>query len=88
SSTATAAAEDSHPTPPRQPNGKKHKGSRASTSGAGKNHSITSFVGASGAKIVSEDDASMDPNEQLQDEMRRANREEDDDDDEDVQMAD
>ena len=83
SNTTAAAAEDSHPTPPRQPNGKKHKGGRASS---GKNHSITSFVGASGAKIVSEDDASMDPNEQLQDEMRRANRE--DDDDEDVHMAD
>ncbi|KAI0185797.1 hypothetical protein EV127DRAFT_502155 [Xylaria flabelliformis] len=86
---AAAAAEDSHPTPPRQINGKKQKGGRAST-GAGKNHSIASFVGASGAKIVSEDDASMDPNEQLQDEMRRANRgeEDDDDDDEDVHMAD
>ncbi|KAI0549226.1 hypothetical protein F4679DRAFT_277101 [Xylaria curta] len=88
STTAAAAAEDSHPTPPRQINGKKQKGGRGSTSGgASKNHSITSFVGASGAKIVSEDDASMDPNEQLQDEMRRANRE-DDDDDEDVHMAD
>ncbi|KAI1734031.1 hypothetical protein F4680DRAFT_439816 [Xylaria scruposa] len=83
---AAAAAEDSHPTPPRQINGKKQKGGRGSTS-ASKNHSIASFVGASGAKIVSEDDASMDPNEQLQDEMRRANRE-DDDDDEDVHMAD
>ncbi|KAI1746929.1 histone-fold-containing protein [Xylaria castorea] len=92
--TTAAAAEDSHPTPPRQINGKKQKGGRGSTSGsggAGKNHSIASFVGASGAKIVSEDDASMDPNEQLQDEMRRANREDDDDDDddnEDVHMAD
>ncbi|TRX96955.1 hypothetical protein FHL15_002261 [Xylaria flabelliformis] len=86
---AAAAAEDSHPTPPRQINGKKQKGGRAST-GASKNHSIASFVGASGAKIVSEDDASMDPNEQLQDEMRRANRgeDEDDDEDEDVHMAD
>ncbi|KAI0459523.1 histone-fold-containing protein, partial [Xylaria acuta] len=89
---AAAAAGDSHPTLPRQPNGgKKHKGGRGSASGgggAGKNRSIASFVGASGAKIVSEDDASMDPNEQLQDEMRRANREHDEDeDDEDVHMA-
>ncbi|KAI0437488.1 histone-fold-containing protein [Xylaria telfairii] len=80
SSSAGGAVEDSHPTPPRQANGKKHKGARGSTSGgggsAGKNQSIASFVGASGAKIVSEDDTSMDPNEQLQDEMRQANREE------------
>ncbi|KAI1815801.1 hypothetical protein GGS20DRAFT_541419, partial [Poronia punctata] len=51
-----------------QPNGNKKKKSRVS-SGSG----IASFVGASGAKIVSEDDASMDPNDQLQDEIRRAN---------------
>ncbi|KAI3335193.1 histone-fold-containing protein [Ustulina deusta] len=68
--------EDSRPVA-RQPNGKKHKGR------GGGQSSITRFVGASGAQIVSEDDASLDPNEQLQDEMRRANREDDD-----VQMAD
>ncbi|KAI0466821.1 histone-fold-containing protein [Xylaria cf. heliscus] len=83
SSAVGGGAEDVHPTPPRQPNGKKQKAARG---GAGKNQSIASFVGASGAKIVSEDDTSMDPNEQLQDEMRRANREEDED--EDVRMAD
>ncbi|TGJ81169.1 hypothetical protein E0Z10_g7595 [Xylaria hypoxylon] len=75
----TAGPEDSRPTAPRQPNGKKQK-ARGSTNG---NTSIASFVGASGAKIVSEDDASVDPNEQLQDEIRRANREDDD-----VHMAD
>ncbi|KAI1345402.1 histone-fold-containing protein [Xylaria sp. FL0043] len=78
---AGAGPEDSRPTAPRQANGKKHKG-RGSTNGGG-NSSIASFVGASGAKIVSEDDASVDPNEQLQDEIRRANR-----DDDDVHMAD
>ncbi|KAI1291483.1 hypothetical protein F5Y03DRAFT_376606 [Xylaria venustula] len=66
----------------RQPNGKKHKG-RAGAGAAAGNTSITSFVGASGARIVSEDDASVGPNEQLQDEIRRANRE-----DEDVTMTD
>ncbi|KAI1127153.1 hypothetical protein F5Y10DRAFT_243284, partial [Nemania abortiva] len=78
-----ATQEDTRPTPPRQSNGKKQK-SRASANGAAAsgNRSIASFVGASGARIVSEDDASMDPNEQLHDEMRRANGEE-----EDVDMA-
>jgi DNA polymerase epsilon subunit 4 len=76
------AQEDSRPTPPRQPNGKKQK-SRASASANGAvaaagNRSIANFIGASGTRIVSEDDASMDPNEQLHDEMRRANREDDD----------
>ncbi|KAI3317408.1 hypothetical protein HD806DRAFT_368771 [Xylariaceae sp. AK1471] len=81
---AAAAVEDSHPTPPQQTNGKKHKGGRGSLNGGG-NTSIASFVGASGARIVSEDDAdaSLDPNEQLQAEMRKANR-----DDDDVDMAD
>ncbi|KAI1192242.1 histone-fold-containing protein [Nemania serpens] len=80
-----AMTEDTRPTPLRQPNGKKQK-SRASGSGtgtAGRNRSIASFVGASGARIVSEDDASMDPNDQLRDEMRRAKK-----DDDDVEMAD
>ncbi|KAI0520815.1 histone-fold-containing protein [Xylaria bambusicola] len=77
-----AGHEDSRPTASRQTNGKKQKG-RASNAGAG-NSSIASFMGASGARIVSEDDASLDPNEQLQDEIRRAaNR-----DDDDVHMAD
>ncbi|KAI0399542.1 hypothetical protein F4802DRAFT_34205 [Xylaria palmicola] len=98
--TAAAVLDDVHATASasasRQPNGKKHKG-HASTStstgtgtgggpAAGKNQSIASFVGASGTRIVSEDDASMDPNDQLQDELRRAHR--DDDDDDDVEMAD
>ncbi|KAI0431630.1 hypothetical protein F5Y09DRAFT_304233, partial [Xylaria sp. FL1042] len=77
-----AGPEDSRPTASRQPNGKKHKGRGGANggggSGAGGNSSIASFVGASGAKIVSEDDTSVDPNEQLQDEIRRANREDDD----------
>ncbi|KAI1660744.1 histone-fold-containing protein [Daldinia decipiens] len=39
-----------------------------------------SFVGASGARIMSDDDgAEMDPADQLRHEMRQANREEDDD---------
>lgn len=43
-----------------------------------------SFVGASGARIMSDDDgAEMDPADQLHHEMRQANREED----EDVQMS-
>lgn len=86
STSGVAAEEDARPTPPRQANGKKQK-SRASANGAaaaGGNRSIANFIGASGARIVSEDDASMDPNEQLHDEMRRANRGED----EDVDMAD
>lgn len=93
-----SAADDAHPTPPRQASGKKHKGGRASTNGgggggekaaaasaggSGGNRGIANFVGASGARIVMEDDVSMDPSEQLQDEMRRANG-----DDDDVQMAD
>lgn len=81
-----AMIEDSRPAPVRQPNGKKQK-SRASGSGsagAGGNRSMASFVlGASGTRIVSEDDASMDPNDQLRDEMRRAKK-----DDDDVEMAD
>ncbi|GAW18614.1 hypothetical protein ANO14919_080920 [Xylariales sp. No.14919] len=77
---ADAGPEDAHPTAPRHANGKKQKG-RGSTNG---NSSIASFVGASGAKIVSEDDASVGPNEQLQDEIRRANHRDDDD----VHMAD
>ncbi|KAI0538462.1 histone-fold-containing protein [Xylaria digitata] len=68
-SKAGIAVDDSHPTASRHPNGKKQK-SRGSTNG---NSSIASFVGASGAKIVSEDDVSVDPNEQLRDEIRRAN---------------
>ncbi|KAI1361769.1 hypothetical protein F5Y08DRAFT_313777, partial [Xylaria arbuscula] len=79
------AHEDSRPTPSRQTNGKKQKGARSSNTG--ERSSIASFMGASGARIVSEDvddgDVSLDPNEQLQDEIRRAaNRE-----DEDVHMA-
>ncbi|KAI8628295.1 hypothetical protein F5Y19DRAFT_476701 [Xylariaceae sp. FL1651] len=68
------------PPPPQQPNGKKHKG-RGTLNGGGSG-SIATFVGASGARIMSEDDASMDPNDQLQDEMRQANR-----DDSDVHMT-
>ncbi|KAI1422262.1 histone-fold-containing protein [Xylaria sp. FL1777] len=76
---------DSRPAAARQSNGKKHKGRGGANGGGGGggNGSIASFVGASGARIVSEDDASVDPNEQLQDEIRRANREDDD-----VHMAD
>ncbi|KAI0970531.1 hypothetical protein F4678DRAFT_435587, partial [Xylaria arbuscula] len=86
--TKAGATEQSEETRPaaasRQPNGKKHKGRASAGAGgaAAGNTSIASFVGASGARIVSEDDASVDPNEQLQDEIRRANRE-----DEDVTMA-
>ncbi|KAI2623721.1 histone-fold-containing protein [Xylaria nigripes] len=68
--------EESQPTASQQPNGKKHKGARPSTNG-----SIAGFVGASGARIVSEEDVSMDPSDQLQAEMRR-------EEDEDVDMAD
>ncbi|KAI1081571.1 hypothetical protein F5B20DRAFT_534443 [Whalleya microplaca] len=53
------------------PNGKKHK---SSTSRSSLNRS---FVGASGARIVSEDDGLADPNDQLQNEMRQARGEED-----------
>ncbi|KAI1172691.1 histone-fold-containing protein [Nemania sp. FL0916] len=87
-----AEAEDSlRPAPQGRPSGKKQKSSRASAGGSsgggggggGGSRGIANFVGASGARLVSEDDASMDPNEQLQDDIRRANRE-----DEDVEMAD
>lgn len=89
-SAATGAVVHEDPRP-RQTNGKKQKGGRSSNAGERERSSIASFVGASGARIVSEDaddggdaDVSMDPNEQLQDEIRRAaNRE-----DEDVDMAD
>ncbi|KAI1168211.1 hypothetical protein F5B18DRAFT_269770 [Nemania serpens] len=77
--------DDSRPAPLRQPNGKKQK-SRASASGsAAGNRSIASFVvSASGSRVVvSEDDAALDPSEQLRDEMRRAKK-----DDDDVEMAD
>ncbi|KAH8162314.1 hypothetical protein CIB48_g5932 [Xylaria polymorpha] len=66
SAAAAGAAEDSHPTPPRQPNGKKHKGGAREHERRRRRR---------GAKIVSEDDT-LDPNEQLQDEMRQANRDE------------
>ncbi|KAI1412258.1 hypothetical protein F5Y13DRAFT_163960 [Hypoxylon sp. FL1857] len=52
--------------------GKKH---RASTSRSSLNGS---FVGASGARIMSDDDGPEDPTDQLHDEMRQANRGHDD----------
>ncbi|KAI1142073.1 hypothetical protein F5Y05DRAFT_409220 [Hypoxylon sp. FL0543] len=51
---------------------KKH---RASTSRSSLNGS---FVGASGARIMSDDDGPEDPTDQLHDEMRQANRGQDD----------
>lgn len=56
---------------------KKH---RASTSRSSLNGS---FVGASGARIMSDDDGSVDPTDQLHNEMRQANGHDDDD----VQMT-
>lgn len=96
---SSAAADDAHPTPPRQASGKKHKGGRVSTNGGekaatsggggGGNRSIANFMGVGGgARIVAEEDVAMDPSEQLQNEMRRANGDGGDGDDDDVQMAD
>ena len=51
---------------------KKHKSSVSRSSLNG------SFVGARGARIVSEDDGLADPNDQLQNEMRQAARGEED----------
>ncbi|KAH9993145.1 histone-fold-containing protein [Xylariaceae sp. FL0662B] len=66
-------AERSEEQPPAAvPNGKKHKSSVSRSSLNG------SFVGARGARIVSEDDGLADPNDQLQNEMRQAARGEED----------
>lgn len=52
---------------------KKHRASNSRSSLNG------SFVGASGARIMSDDDGPEDPTDQLHDEMRQANRGEQDD---------
>lgn len=78
--TTSTASHSQQPSQQQQPNGKKHKNNSNHQRGAGAANgnttSIASFIGASGTKIVSEDgddnDTPMDPNEQLQDEMRKA----------------
>lgn len=104
STSTTNPPDDIHPTPTRQTNGKKQKSFSSSSTKKSKTPSTAlarivvsddeqNGAGGGGGGGAEAADVSLDPNDQLQDEMRKAHRDDDDDGDQnmtdgDVDMAD